>query len=69
MRVLSPTDLRCPVNGKRAYVNEEVALAALEAAWTQRQTSTRRTPTAFPRKIYRCPECGWWHLSSHWSRT
>ena len=65
MFVLSPEDLRCPANGKAAYVDETSALQRLEIAWTRAQ---RTAHAPLPCRAYRCPECGWWHLSSHWER-
>jgi hypothetical protein len=65
--VLRPEDLRCPSSGKRAYLTEELALDVLERAWLRPQLSPP-SASPFPVKVYRCPECGWWHLSSHHSR-
>jgi hypothetical protein len=65
--VLRLEDLRCPVSRKRAYPTRERALDALERAWQRPQCSTP-SASPFPVKVYRCPECAWWHLSSHHSR-
>lgn len=66
MRVLRPDDLRCPVDGKRAYPTEARAIAELEAAWTRPQRSEPRA--TMPRRAYLCESCGWWHLASRWKR-
>lgn len=60
-RALRPSQLRCPVTGKQAYVDSETALQALERIWTGEHENRHGR---MPRKVYRCRECGWWHLSA-----
>lgn len=67
-RVLSPEDLRCPVSGKLAWPTQDSALKALEKAWLRPQGDSPPTKV-FPVRVYHCPDCGWWHLSSHWSKS
>jgi hypothetical protein len=54
--------MQCPFTGKRAYVDEAEATAAIERAWT----SPTRHPVydRMPKRAYLCERCGWWHLTS-----
>src|SRR5690606_2000382 len=49
----------CPT-GKRAYLSEEIALEALIGAWVHYDRSRGDGPVA----IYRCDDCGQYHLTS-----
>jgi len=49
----------CPT-GKRAYLSEEIALEALIGAWVHFDRSRGDGPVA----IYRCDDCGQYHLTS-----
>lgn len=62
MRALTTADLRCPVTGKRAFVDEESAMAAIERAWTNKKW--RPDHGQMPKRAYRCDECGWWHMTN-----
>jgi hypothetical protein len=53
---------RCPETGKRAWVDEESATEALERAWRSKHWENRHG--RMPKRVYRCPSCGWWHFSS-----
>lgn len=48
------TKTRCEATRKFQYVDEEQAIAA----------ALRRSRAAGPLRVYRCPACGWWHLTS-----
>lgn len=52
--------LRCPENGKRAYVDEAAAERALDAIIR----AFAAPGVKVSRYSYECPRCGWWHLSS-----
>lgn len=62
-RALDTRKLKCPATGKSAFVDEERALRALQSLWEDEHGTHDARHGAMPRKVYRCPECGWWHLS------
>lgn len=49
MKVLSPSDLRCPETGKKAFVTH------------QKASELRVEDKIVKREAYRCPFCHWWH--------
>ncbi|MFO7256461.1 MAG: hypothetical protein DIU61_002140 [Bacteroidota bacterium] len=49
----------CPT-GKRAYLSEEIAVEVLIGAWVHYDRSRGDGPVA----IYRCDDCGQYHLTS-----
>lgn len=61
-RALTASDLRCPTTGKRAYVDEETAIRAVEKAWRSKDWQSRHG--RMPRRAYRCDDCGWWHMTN-----
>lgn len=61
MKVLTASDLRCPTNGKRMYVDEASADAEIEQAWTNPRW--RDEHGRMPKCAYLCPDCCWWHLT------
>jgi hypothetical protein len=61
-RVLSPRSLCCPETGKRAYVNEAAATAAIGKAWTTK--AWRPDHHRMPKRAYLCDICGWWHMTA-----
>jgi hypothetical protein len=66
-KALTPQDLTCKTTGKRMFVNEEAALRGMQNVWersSRKKTGAPWTSTHMPRKVYECPACGWWHLSS-----
>lgn len=50
---------RC-ISGKRLYVSQEVAEDALIETWTRFDFSASNGPVA----VYRCDDCGHYHLTS-----
>lgn len=62
MRALTTADLRCPATGKRAFVDEATAMAAIERAWTRK--SWRSEHGRMPSRAYLCADCGWWHMTN-----
>jgi hypothetical protein len=67
MRVLQPSDLRCPVSGKHAYPTEARAREQLQVVW--QRPSPGRHPHSRAWRVYECPECGWWHLGGQLTHT
>lgn len=63
MRVLTKADLKCRTSGKRMFVDAVEAEDAMRLAWEEKDRH-RNTHGRMPRKVYECPDCGWWHLSS-----
>jgi hypothetical protein len=57
--------LACPESGKTLFGSEESATDALHTAWEKgARSSGKKTPT----RVYHCPHCGWWHLTSGFTR-
>jgi hypothetical protein len=52
---------KCPSSGKRVYYKEHLASRAVSFAATRGELP--------PMRHYKCPECGWWHLSKVESRS
>ena len=61
-RVLTGSDLRCPLSGKAAYPTEEKANRAIEIAHNS-PTWENHHGGRLPVRAYLC-ECGWWHMTS-----
>ena len=51
--------IRCPTTGKVVYPTQYHAERA--KATIAKRSARERVPIA----VYRCPECEWWHLTSH----
>lgn len=51
----------CDLSGKRRYRDQSQARDALGVAAWQRATGNRRRREC---RVYRCPACGGWHLTS-----
>lgn len=60
MKVLSPSDLKCPTTGKAAYASRSRAEKVMERAWTDPSWENRHGSP--PTTVYKCPACAWWHL-------
>jgi len=61
MKVLRPSDLRCPLSGKHAFPTEAAAIRQMHIAWTR--PHARRLNSRMPWRVYLC-RCGWWHMTS-----
>jgi hypothetical protein len=58
--------LACPKSGKTLFGSEKTATEALHNAWDKAQrVGQHKTPT----RVYHCPHCGWWHLTSGYTRS
>lgn len=56
---MRPPRIRCRVTGKRVFGTRATALAALERIQARPDPSDPK----LPRAVYRCPECGCFHLT------
>lgn len=50
--------IKCPASDKRVYGSRQAAVDAARACEAQ---------TGRPYRIYPCPGCGWWHVTSHYA--
>ena len=57
-RVLEPSALKCPATNKQSYADERTAQEHMAKVYTKEQRD--KTPV----RVYRCEECGWWHMTA-----
>lgn len=67
VKVLTLADLRCPTTGKSAYVSKRRALAVIERAKQVPEWDYARHGGK-PKRAYKCPHCGWWHITKQEER-
>lgn len=60
MKVLTPDNLRCPINGKAAFASQEKAEEIIARGYARRNHTGQGREVA--KRAYLC-ECGWWHLA------
>lgn len=66
-KVLTLGDLRCPVTGKSAYVSKRRALRIIDRAKQIEEWDYARHGGK-PKRAYKCPHCGWWHITKQEER-
>ncbi len=54
----------CPTTGKRGYLSERACWRDIERAWTD-PTWKAKLHGRMPRRAYRCPSCGLWHMGTN----
>jgi len=52
-------------SGKRPFRTEELAVKALEGSrWIRQHGDGARVPGEAEKRVFECPACRWWHLTS-----